>query len=172
MRRNLLLSLIRPITALTLCIALLAVGGAALLNDRHNPPHSPEAIEACLRRVPIVGRSVSMIREGDNAVLFVQLVGWHATWMVAADISGEPIVAYDTFREDDPFSHALFRRPVNWVEIVALKMCGINYAGALPSSVETWVLTTEGYSGREPHDFPPVPLFYEVNDIEAILPPS
>lgn len=149
-----------------------AVSGGAVLSQRHDTnARSPEAIAQCLNRLFWISRDVQVIREGDSAFLFVDYIGWHVTWMAAADFRSDPPAVYDTYREDNPFSRALFRRPMPWFIVLAVEICGGAYEGQLPSDIDTWVLEVAGFPSREPHTYPPPPMFYEVDEIEAILPP-
>lgn len=152
--------------------ALFAFGSAQLFSKNYaGETQSPEAVVGCLNELFWISREVQVIREGESATLLLDRIGWHVTWMAAVDFRETKPRAHDTFSEDDPLSGALFRRPMPWYVVGAFEICGVEYEGQLPSSVDTWILELEGFPEREPHDSPPPPQFYEVEDIRVILPP-
>lgn len=141
-----------------LLVALLTVGsGVVLLRQGDASAQRPEAVTRCLNDLFWISRDVHFVNEGDAAILLMDRIGWHVTWMAAVDFSENVPRAYDTFGAEGELSGVLFRQPIRWHTMLGFKLCGVEYEGPLQSSIDTWILEVAGLPAREPYVFPPQP---------------
>lgn len=92
-------------------------------------------------------------------------IGWHVTWAIAVDESGDRLAFYETYQEQSGL-RILFREQLPLRVQRSAEACGASYEGVLQSDNPLWAQLY----GEDPLLLGDDPLFDDL-PIEGMLPP-